>query len=346
MRPFILLLLGCLLAGCFTPTKNPRIEITEQEIQRRIVVTNIALNINSMTATSWHGQETISVGGGGGAAFIDRNYRPLQLVRFFDVHLRTTVPVDINRDGVYEYMDRGGGWQPVKLVSSEGRLLWEFPDRKSGLAADQMAAGDLDRDGHVDFAVGMNAAGGLYLFNSDGTVKWRREAGNVFAVEIVDVDGDGQPEIVHIDGGRIVIRDKRGEIIRQFQFPSHPVDHLVWKLDHNEFRVVGTRDGFIHIYDLQGKELRRVRLPRVEGYVASLRPIRHAGAVYYAASIHAPYHYNNGYFYIFDEAGRVLHKEIFATRLGGLLVLPNPAHQDSDVLLVGVGSQVIEYQMK
>jgi len=301
-----------------------------------------------MTATSWHGQEAISVGGGSGAAFIDRNYRSLELVRFFDVHLQTTVPVDIHGDGNYDYMDRGGGWQPVKLVSGKGRLLWKFPPpyRSSHLAANQMAAGDLDQDGRVDFAVGMNAAGGLYLFNSDGTEKWRREAGNVFAVEIVDLDGDGQPEIVHIDRGRIVIRDKRGEIIRQFQFPSHHVDHLVWKLDHSEFGVVGTRNGFIQIYNLQGKELRRVRLPHVEGYVASLQPIRHAGAIYYAASIHAPYHYNNGYLYIFDEAGRVIHKEIFATRLGGLLASPHPSHKDSDVLLVGIGSEVIEYLMK
>ncbi len=132
----------------------------------------------------------------------------------FDHRLARAVPVDVEGDGTCEFMDRGGGWDPVSLLDAGGRTLWRYPKGGAGAAADAMAAGDLDGDGRLEFVVGRNGRGGLVALEDDGTQMWSREASNVSSVEIADLDRDGVPEILHSQAVAF-FKDGRGIWVRR-----------------------------------------------------------------------------------------------------------------------------------
>jgi hypothetical protein len=334
-----------LLSGCVTPDQGVARK-TESVLHRQIVFNSSEGRINSITTIKEPQGLRIVIGVDRGAAFVTRNYALDRLIQFENVKMGKTVPVDVEDDGEYEFMDRGFGWAPVQLVSATGKLQWRFPKDKTGLAADQMAAGDIDGDGLLEFIVGMNASGGLYALEHDGSIKWRHEAGNVFAVEILDLNGDGHKEIVHVDRRKIVVRKEDGTPVRSFQFAANfMLNPFVWNLG-GEIFIVGTRGESIYVYDTFGKEQPRVHLPKSKGYPNQVQPVRFGGKQYYASANKIPYKYDVGGLYIFDAQGELLYEEEFPARVGALTAVQNAQTPENEILLVGVGTQVIEYRMK
>lgn len=279
-------------------------------------------------------------------AFLTSSYVPERIVSFKHNRAREAVPVDVEGDGQYESMDRGGGWAPVQLFSAKGQLLWSFPPKSpAGAAADQMAAGDIDGDGLLEFIVGMNGGGGLYALEHDGSVKWRHNAGNVFAVEILDFDGDGYSEIVHIDRQNIIIRQLNGTEIRRFNRPGYVLHPLVWNMDTGKNFIIGRKRNSIRLFDAFGNEGPPVRLPRAKSYEDSVQPVRFGGKMCYASANWIPYTYDTGHLYVFDAQGQILYHEKFPARVEALAALPDPRNPNSELLLIGVGTQVIEYRV-
>jgi hypothetical protein len=130
-------------------------------------------------------------------------------------------PIDIDSDGIYEYIDRGGGWGPVSLISSTGSSLWKYEGEGMTGAPDIMTPIDLDGDGTQEFVVGLNGHAAVKAFDRNGKELWSHSATNVFSVAAVDVDLDGSREILHTDGDEVVVRSARGEVIRTFQRPVY-----------------------------------------------------------------------------------------------------------------------------
>ncbi|MCC6739607.1 MAG: hypothetical protein IT452_11235 [Planctomycetia bacterium] len=335
------------LASCCTPGgREPGVRRTDPGIARRVVIEDAGVGlINSITVVSRQGKPAIAVGGTNGVAFLSMDYLEEQLVRFEGIRMTTAVPVDVEGDGLFEFMDRGGSWSPVKLVSHEGKLLWTFPDEgKSDRspAADQMVAGDLDGDGKAEFAVGMNGGGGLFVLGKDGRIAWRKDASNVHCVEIVDLDSDGKPEIVHVDGRFVVIRDRFGAEIRRFLFAVHPLTPLVRRSMRGDTEILGEMGGALHSFNSFGAEAPRVPSPGGHGDTENILPVLFNGTQYYAATNRRSYDHTIGFLYVYDAAGRVLHEEVFSARVKALAAVTDPSRTDSELLLVAVGGQVIE----
>jgi outer membrane protein assembly factor BamB len=339
----------CVLSACIhAPVSQHEISSKANfSLGRQVVLAGSGLGkINSITTIKSTVDSLIVVGGQHGAAFLTPAYAQNRLVSFKDLGMGETVPVDVENDGQYEFMDRGGGWAPVKLVSAKGQLLWSFPPaHPAGPAADQMASGDIDGDGVLEFIVGMNGDGGLFALEHDGSIKWRVDAGNVFAVEILDFDGDGQSEIVHMDRRDIVIRQLDGKEIRRFGFPVDVVRPLVWNLAVGQKFIVGKKGSSIVSFDAFGNEGPTVRLPRSKGYPDSIQPVRFEGKLYYAAANRIAYTHNTGHLYVFDAQGQVVYHEEFPERVEALAVVPDGQNPKNEILLLGVGAQLIEYRM-
>jgi outer membrane protein assembly factor BamB len=89
------------------------------------------------------------------------------------------------------------------LSGSDGSLKWSY---STGTADYFAVLSDIDGDGELEIMVG-NYSGYLYCINSDGTLRWRYLASNIYiwAIPAVfDVDGDGASEIIFGDGNGFI----------------------------------------------------------------------------------------------------------------------------------------------
>ncbi|MEM1245321.1 MAG: hypothetical protein AAGK22_03055 [Acidobacteriota bacterium] len=135
--------------------------------------------------------------------------------------------LDVDGDGRCEVVDQGGGWQETGVYSLEGELLWSFERRRQ--AVDIMVPAQLDGDPRtVEFLIGMNASGGLYAVDHRGEELWHVEAGNVFQIEVEDLDGDGTAEIVHSDPrASALVRRLDGSLLGPIHFAEDTTFEIV-----------------------------------------------------------------------------------------------------------------------
>jgi hypothetical protein len=330
----------------------PKSEVTlgNNLLERQPFLTNDKLSsIRSITKAKSDSAMNLIIAGESGALTVDQNGKQGAFI-LFDRRVGETVPVKAQENEPLKFMNRGGGWQPVSLLDSNGRTLWMYPVEKRD-AADSMAAGDLNRDGKLEFLVGMNGRGGLHLLDANGKEIWEKPAGNVFSVEVLDKGPSGAPEILH-SGNGIVVRNADGNEIRTIK-----------NCDGGNFTLLGQsavgtnplivcvygepRLGGLRLVDLTDNVVRSFKLP---GYGHAPQ-----GAVVY---LNGP---NNPPFYafvrtiqasgwgsdltIYDSDGALIFHETYEAYYLTLASLTEK-RDGLDVLLVGENSRVWLYRMR
>lgn len=206
-------------AMTFTPEpvaeglKQPRVETNKIAIAKSRVlkreglgaITDIIMRKNKASKVE------LIIAGTHGALVTDHHFREKKYVKLngkFDPI--SVVQVDSDSIG---YINRGSWCSQPYLMDSNGNRTWSYSGGDSGV--DDMAAGDINGDGLPEFVVGFNGGGGLHLLDHNGHKVWSKPDGNVWHIEIVDVDGDGHQKIVHSNaGGYITIRNENGEILK------------------------------------------------------------------------------------------------------------------------------------
>jgi len=108
-------------------------------------------------------EATLTLTGRGGAAFVTeagelRGFVPFEEVAGFDVF-----PVDVEGDGICEFADRAGGWQPVGLIDSQGRYVFRYGKNMTSRRPEKLVEiehspqdfipFDLGADGRLEFLV-------------------------------------------------------------------------------------------------------------------------------------------------------------------------------------------------
>jgi hypothetical protein len=179
--------------------------------------------------------------------------------------------LDLDGDGIREFVSRGGNWRPPAVLGRDGAVRWRHE-----WGASQMASGNLDGDGRTDLVVGMNGDGGLSRLGVRGRTRWEVPARNVWHVELHDLDGDGRDEILHTGCcSGIEVRDASGRRVRTVQLGVGATGFSVtgWPDQVPGIKLAYPLHERLWISDLDGKTLRSLPL----GVTAGPVPARLAG---------------------------------------------------------------------
>ncbi|MEX1229729.1 MAG: hypothetical protein WEB58_05795 [Planctomycetaceae bacterium] len=256
--------------------------------------------------------------------------------------------VDIDGDGTYELLNRGGlGWQQASLMDDDGSLLWTSD---AGAGVDDMAAGDLDGDGTAEFVVGYNGSDGIHQLDKDGKLKWKQNDFNVWHVEVTDTDGDGTNEIVHSNAaGQITIRDAAGAILRQ----NRPEPYLSrftlahWPTKTDPQYLLYAQNARIWLYDFDAKTIADFDAPYV-GLIGSAGETKgtpvtlDAGQPPYFAIVVEFAIWPRAVLSLYDNGSKLVYQEVLEAPCAALAALPN-ADGEGESLYVGTEGNVWKY---
>jgi hypothetical protein len=126
-------------------------------------------------------EAALTLTGRGGAAFVTetgelRGFVPYEQVAGFDVF-----PVDVEGDGICEFADRAGGWQPVGLIGSDGRYRFRYGKNMTSRRPENLIEiehspqdfipFDLGADGNLEFLVPLLVVGRdeTHVLDASGT---------------------------------------------------------------------------------------------------------------------------------------------------------------------------------
>lgn len=289
----------------------------------------------------------ICVAGRLGAAFLGLDGDVHSRIRFDD-RVGLVEPIDVEGDGVFEFFNRGGGWSQISLLDHQGRLVWKHPAERGLLSPspNATAAGDLDGDGTLEFVVSYNARDGLHVLDATGKFLRTISADVSHDIEILDIDSDGELEIVSNDGGRatpLVIRNSQGVVEQRLPLGSLRV---LWSPDGSP-QLVGFGDGAVLIHDfdarLVGKYLPVSDRGRGVGEAVYVRLDR-SMAPYLAVVRTIGASAGKSEMYVFSPSGDLLHREPFSVAY--LAIAAKDVAEDGEQsLLVGAGTTVWEYRL-
>jgi len=155
------------------------------------------------------GMQTSTRSCGGGVAVIDVNHDGLLDLAAGD-----------HCNGIFVYLGDGkGGWKEVTAGLHPSDRVEDETNKLMLLGAEDIDAGDVNGDGHVDLLSAGSDEGGLSIYLGDGTgMNWTRVQGDLVdrgwanRVRLVDVSGDGYLDIVatHSDGPTVYKNDGKG----------------------------------------------------------------------------------------------------------------------------------------
>jgi hypothetical protein len=287
-----------------------------------------------------------------GAMLVDGNGKMIRTVRFSEPAGRAEI-VDVESDGVCEYMDRGAGWSPVGLYDHEGHLLWHHEPE----LPNDMAAGDLDGDRVLDFVVAAGQPGAVRRLDHEGNLIWKDESNVVDDIHLLDYEGDGDLDIVYLKTGSGTLRwrDAEGELLSESRLDPGSA-HLELYGPHAPgesvlLTTVATKDDKLEFRDYAGKVVRSVLLPVPQAlavYGVKATPVRFEteGPTFTAVAVwlRKPYSYDRGGLYLFDDSGDLLHQEMTEEGLYAVTVIPG-GEQQFHRLLVGSVDVVWEYKL-
>lgn len=304
------------------------------EDKRLGVITDIVFQNNSFEKS----KRTI-LAGSMGALFTDTE-RPARFVPFEKRQDHVNL-IQLNSQGAYGFMNRGAWCSDARIMDTAGKQIWKYGAGGNGI--DDMVSGDIDGDSLPEYAVGFNGGGGIHLLNSQGKKLWDFPDGNVWHVEMADLNGDGHKYIVHSNaGGQITVRDKQGKIISKHK-PAPYFSHfslIRWPDANSPERLLQVGENAIWILDANAKVLAKLSAPNSGDLGEGKAVLIEDGNNHKLATIVDYENWHRSILYLHDLSGDLLYQEILPESCPAIAKSPGP---DSK-LLIGCEEKVIEYR--
>lgn len=333
---------------------QPRLLKGEHEFERRVFYTSEGLSNISEIRMGWPADREgadVAVVGSQGADFIDLAGRLKKKVRFSIEQHSPVVVARMSQSGEYGYLTRDESWAiPAILFDKDGHVRWRSEGTWSGV--DDSVPGDLYGDGKLSIVIGFSGGTGIALFNEQGKRLWKKEDGNVWHVETLDMKGDGREEILHSNAsGQLLVRNANGDVIAQFLPGFHVSDFALtrWgeEMQPNHILVPTTesRNGcckpVLVVLDVNGKTTAKLDDPLGNLLNQSAATPLHFGrGSEHFAVLQNNFAKDRSMLLLYDQAGQIAYQEILSESCHGIATLTLP---DAEMLLVGCDAKIWEY---
>lgn len=325
-----------------------KIIIGAEKITRQIVFQDDRLGVISdlvyKELDSKPGPE-LGVAASNGAAFLEEDFKVKNVILFSSKASHVDF-IDIEYDGICEYISRGSWCNDASLIGHTGNTIWTYG---GGSGVDDMAAGDIDHDGIVDFVVGFNGGGGVHRVSIDGEKLWRRKDGNVWHVEVVDTNGDNISEIVHSNAaGQMIVRNSEGEILAKKRLNPYFSDFSIcrWPSKNDQQYALLSEDDTIWLFDFKGNSIKQYKAPYC-GDLGDARGVPLLGVNGSNNFIVLVNHHNweRSILYWFDSIGDLIYQEIIAEQSAAITSI-KVDQSGKEYMLIGGDGKVWKYALK
>jgi hypothetical protein len=294
----------------------------------------------------------LTVVGNRGAHFLDNSGLLKKRVRFSKDIFCAVEVTELDASGGYGFLTRDESWATaVILFDKQGQERWSYA---GGLlkGVDDSVGGRLDAKGNLQVVIGFNGEDGIALVDNEGRKIWQKTDANVWHVETLDINGDGQKEILHSNArGQLLVRNARGEIVAHY-LTDHYVSHFGltrWGAESQARHILipsqepgdGCCKPVILVLDAEGKTVIHFDAPlgdlmhRTQG-----TPVRFPKDVSYYAVLQANGPLKRSMLFLYDAAGKISYQEILGDACFGIASMPEKA---GDRLLVGCSGNILEY---
>lgn len=290
--------------------------------------------------------DEIGVASPEGAAILDKDFAEKSYVRYFTPSRWVDV-VDVEGDGVCEYLNRGGYGSYASLIDHNGKPLFNFAD----IGVFGSAYGDVDGDGKLEFAVACGGAmqSAITLFDSRGKKRWSVPEMYVSEVLMADTDGDGRPEVVYIDPyGKIVVVNAARKVVSRekpdVEF-TRAISLVPWPTRSDPKRILAPSGAKLFIIGFDAKTIATVDAPGLDKEVWDCLAtyVRlEKGEPDYLAVIASYDGWNRAVLYVYDHEKKLVYEEVtLGTHKSILAVLRGNAGAES--LLLGSNEWLWRY---
>lgn len=242
------------------------------------------------------------------------------------------------------FLSRGSWTTPVIFADSSGRELWRYGGSPG---VDYAAAGDVEGNGKIEIAVGMNGSGGIILLDANGKQIWSKADGNVWHVEILQGSSGVPGRIVHSNAeGKLVLRDGDGNVIEHRSLDMYLSDFGLtrWEGESEATHVLAADSETVYVYTAGGEPTAHFEAPAPLLYndIEATTVLLSDGRLYFVA-LRRYRRWERSVLTINTiqgDHGNLIYREILEDACDSLMAIPS---KDSQVLLMGCRGKVLQY---